>query len=169
MTFSLSAIPAHRGISDEKCTPGIEVGILLNGPLLGRPGLGSQVSNWLGAPQSHSKMQCFWARFTDAAKAGLWKSPVKLATEATPVAVRPLRKRRRCSTCSSVRHCPIPGVVDSADIFMAWLEILRWSSMPKASRASLLPVCLGGHPERPRLAPPHQHQAIGHIRREKLH
>ena len=69
--FSLSAMPAHFGMSDEKCTPGIFVEMLPNGPPLGRPGLGSHVSNWLGAPQSQSRMQCFCAFFVSAAKTGL--------------------------------------------------------------------------------------------------
>lgn len=43
--FSRSAIPAQCGMSDEKCTPGMAVGMLANGPPLGRPGFGSQVSN----------------------------------------------------------------------------------------------------------------------------
>ena len=69
--FNLSAMPAQRGKSEENWTPGIFVGMLPKGPPLGRPGLGSQVSNWLGAPQSHSRMQCFRAFFVCAANNGL--------------------------------------------------------------------------------------------------
>ena len=38
---------AQRGMSEEKCTPGIEVGVLPNGPLEGRPGF--VIANWCGS------------------------------------------------------------------------------------------------------------------------
>ena len=69
--LSLSAIEAHCGISAEKWRPGIFVGVLPNGPPPGRPGFGSQVSNWLGAPHSQRRMQRFSARFASSARAGL--------------------------------------------------------------------------------------------------
>ena len=78
---------AHFGISDEKWTPGTAVGMLPNGPPMGRPGFGSQVSNWLGAPQSQSRMTFFSAFFAAAAKSGLVNRPVKL--------VHRRRRRRR--------------------------------------------------------------------------
>src|SRR5215207_9229161 len=77
------------------------VEMLPNGPLLGRPGFGSQVSNWLGAPQSQSRMTFFCAFSAAFAKIGLVKRPVKLVTAVAPVAVRPFRKRRRWMRCSS--------------------------------------------------------------------
>src|SRR4030095_4240916 len=99
--LSWCAMLAHRGMSDEKCTPGTEVGMLPNGPLLGRPGFGSQVSNWLGAPHSHSRITFFCAFSAAFAKAGLVKSPVKLVTAVAPVAASPFKNKRRCSRCSS--------------------------------------------------------------------
>ena len=92
---------AQRGISEEKCTPGIEVGMLPNGPLVGRPGFGSHVSNWLGAPHSHSSSTFFCAFCTASAKTGFVNKPVKLVTAAAPDAASPFKKRRRCSRCSS--------------------------------------------------------------------
>ena len=93
-TFNLSAISAHWGMSDEKWTPGIFVGMLPNGPPLGRPGFGSHVSNWLGAPHSQRRMQCFCDFFVSAAKTGFWKRLVKLETVASVLPVKPLRKSR---------------------------------------------------------------------------
>src|SRR6266568_596455 len=80
--------------------------MLPKGPPLGRPGLGSHVSNWLGAPHNQSRMQCFCAFFVCAANTGLWNSPVKLDTLASTPPVNPLRKSRRCNRCSSGRHWP---------------------------------------------------------------
>src|SRR5436190_16010374 len=99
--FKCCAILAQRGINDEKCTPGIDVGILPNGPLVGRPGLGSQVSNWLGAPQRKSRRTFLSAFRAASAKAWLVNKPPKLATAVAPDAANPLRKRRRCTRCSS--------------------------------------------------------------------
>src|ERR1044071_2662129 len=79
----------------------MSVGMLPKGPPLGRPGFGSQVSNWLGAPHSHNKSTFFCAFRAASAKTGLVKSPLKLATAVTPEAANPLRNRRRCSRCSS--------------------------------------------------------------------
>ncbi len=39
--------------------PGTDVGIERNGPPVGVPGLGSQVSSWLEPPASQSRMTCF--------------------------------------------------------------------------------------------------------------
>src|SRR6185503_13122404 len=80
--------------------------MLPKGPPLGRPGLGSHVSNWLGAPHNQSRMQCFRAFFVSAANNGLWNSPVKLDTVARTPPVNPLRKSRRCNRCSSGWHSP---------------------------------------------------------------
>src|SRR6187549_1650243 len=41
----------------ETWTPGIVVGIVLLSPPLAWPGLGSNVSNWLGPPPIHRRMQ----------------------------------------------------------------------------------------------------------------
>ena len=66
------------------------VGESLNGPLVGRPGFGYHVSNWLGPPHNHSRMQCFWAFLVSSAKRGLWNSPVKLvALASAPPVVTP--------------------------------------------------------------------------------
>ena len=97
--------------------PGSFVGMLPNGPPDGRPGFGSQVSNWLGAPQSHSRMQCFCARFVSAAKTGFLKRPAKLATLATAPPASPFKKRRRCSVCSFVGHCPGAWLEEGSFIF----------------------------------------------------
>ena len=45
ITAVLCAMEAHLGMSSLKCTPGMEVGMEPKGPLVGVPGLGSQVSN----------------------------------------------------------------------------------------------------------------------------
>ena len=74
--------------------------MLPNGPPDGRPGFGSQVSNWLGAPHSQRRMTFFSAFFAAAAKAGFVNKPLKLVTAAAPDAARPLRNSRRCSRCS---------------------------------------------------------------------
>src|SRR4029450_4537452 len=92
---------AQRGMSDEKCTPGIEVGMLPNGPLLGRPGFGSQVSNWLGAPHSQSRITFFCGFSAALVNTGCVNSPVKLVIAAPPEAVRPFKNKRRCKRCSS--------------------------------------------------------------------
>ena len=94
MMASLSAMEAHLGMSSLKCTPGMAVGIDLKGPLVGVPGFGSHVSNWLGPPQSQSRMQRFCFRLAVSAKAGLEKRPDQLKVEMAP-AVIPSRKRRR--------------------------------------------------------------------------
>src|SRR5690242_18992822 len=94
-TFSLCAMRAQCGMSELKCTPGIDVGRLGYGPPLGRPGLGSHVSNWLGAPQSQSRMQRFCAFFVAEANAGFSNKPEKLVRVAMVPPVNPLRKRRR--------------------------------------------------------------------------
>ena len=39
----------------------------LNGPPVGRPGLGSNVSSWLAPPASHSRMTCFFCLRTSPA------------------------------------------------------------------------------------------------------
>src|SRR5439155_10863554 len=96
-------------IRDEKWTPGIVVGMLPNGPPDGRPGFGSQVSNWLGAPHSQRRMTFFSAFLAAAAKSGLLNKPEKLVTAAAPDAARPLRNSRRWNRCSlGVQR---PGVV----------------------------------------------------------
>jgi len=131
--------------------------MLPNGPPLGRPGLGSQVSNWLGAPHNHSKMHSFCALRVSAAKTELWKSPEKLATAAAPPPTSPLRNNRRCSRCSSVRHCPGVGSMDSEGVITVWSEIPSWSSEPKACREwhpSECPGVAAGMPP-PVLPPPH--------------
>ena len=48
-------------------------------PAAGVPGLGSQVSNWLGAPQSQRRMQCFCSFFACSANAGMENSPAEAA------------------------------------------------------------------------------------------
>ena len=58
------------GISSEMWMPGTEVGIDRNGPPVGAPGLGSQVSSWLEPPASQSRMTCFCFCFSSAASAG---------------------------------------------------------------------------------------------------
>jgi len=83
-TLSSCAIRAQRGINEEKCTPGMDVGMLGNGPLLGRPDLGSHVSNWLGPPHRKSRMTFFCDRRTNSANKGLLKSPWKLVTAVAP-------------------------------------------------------------------------------------
>ncbi len=126
ITFSSWAMRAQRGISDEKCTPGMEVAMLPNGPLLGRPGLGSQVSNWLGPPHSQSRIIFFCDRRTVSANKGLEKSPWKLVTAVAPEAARPFRKRRRCRRCSSgTQH---PGRCSGARSFMPGFN--GWSKTP---------------------------------------
>src|SRR5947209_9042241 len=104
--FSSCANFAQRGISEEKWTPGIEVGMLGKGPLLGRPGLGSHVSNWLGPPHKNSRITFFCARRTVWANNGLVNNPWKLVTAVAPPATRPLRNRRRCNRCSSGTQQP---------------------------------------------------------------
>ena len=94
-TASLSAIEAHLGRSSEKWLPGILVGMLLKGPPVVVPGLGSQVSNWLGPPQSQSRMQCFCFFFAISAKAGAPNKPAQLIEEMAP-AESPWRNLRRC-------------------------------------------------------------------------
>jgi hypothetical protein len=88
---------AQRGISSPKCTPGSFVGMLRNGPAVGRPGFGSHVSNWLGAPQSQSRMQHFCVRFACCAKAGSENKPPQLINERAPAPATPWRNLRRCT------------------------------------------------------------------------
>src|SRR3954471_4362178 len=99
-------IVAHLGINELICTPSTFVLIARNGPPESVPGLGSQVSNWLGAPVSQRRMQCFCCFFASSAKAGSEKSPAQLATETAPVAASPLRNIRRWIVCSGVGHRP---------------------------------------------------------------
>ena len=42
-------------------TPGTAVGIARNGPPVGRPGFGSNVSSWLAPPASQSRITRFWS------------------------------------------------------------------------------------------------------------
>ena len=93
-TASLSAMEAHFGRSSEKWVPGTFVGMLLKGPPVVVPGLGSQVSNWLGPPQSQRRIQCFCFFLAISAKAGAPKRPAKLIDEIAP-AERPCRNLRR--------------------------------------------------------------------------
>jgi hypothetical protein len=86
------------------------------GRRLGRPGFGSQVSNWLGAPHSQSRMQRFCAFRASAANTGLWKRPEKLVTAAAVPPTRPLRKNRRCNRCSSTDIAPDSGSLDSEGV-----------------------------------------------------
>lgn len=51
-----SSIRASRGKYSQKWAPGTLVGTVPNGPPVGAPGLGSKVSNWLGAPLIRTKM-----------------------------------------------------------------------------------------------------------------
>ena len=97
-TASLSAMVAQRDIKLLKWTPGSFVGIERNGPALIRPGLGSHVSNWLGAPQSHKRMHRLAVRLACWAKAGSEKSPAQLPSDTVPAAPRPVRNFRRCRT-----------------------------------------------------------------------
>src|SRR5258708_2472922 len=103
---SLSMIEAHLGISELIWMPGTLVEIARNGPPESVPGLGSQVSNWLGAPVSQSRMQCFCSFLACSANAGNEKSPAQLPTEIAPAPASPLRNRRRCNVCSGVGHPP---------------------------------------------------------------
>ena len=58
------------GISSEIWTPGTAVGIERNGPPVGVPGLGSQVSSWLEPPASQSRMTRFSFRLSSPASTG---------------------------------------------------------------------------------------------------
>ena len=84
MMANLSGMEAHFGMSSEKWVPGTFVGMLLKGPPVDVPGLGSQVSNWEGPPQSQRRMQCFCLRLAISAKAGAPKRPAQLIDEMAP-------------------------------------------------------------------------------------
>ena len=89
--------------------------MLPNGPLDGRPGFGSHVSNWLGAPHSHNKIHRFPFFFTSSANAGELNNPAKLVTtDPSPAVPTPCRNLRRCRVCSSLRHSP-----GSVSLFMS--------------------------------------------------
>src|SRR5882724_9278653 len=105
-TASLSMIDAHLGISELICTPGTFVEIARKGPPESVPGLGSHVSNWLGAPVNHSRMQCFCSLLACSANVGTENNPAQLPTEIAPAPASPLRNMRRCSVCSGVGHSP---------------------------------------------------------------
>ena len=75
--------------------PGILVGILLKGPPVGLPGFGSQVSNWLGPPHNHRRIQCFCFFLAVAENAGFEKSPDQLKVERAP-ALNPSRNLLLC-------------------------------------------------------------------------
>ncbi len=84
------------------CMPGIDVGIEPNGPPEGRPGLESQVSNWLGAPHNQRSMQRLPRLRAESANAGTLNKLRKLATDAAP-AMLPCRNNRRCNRWSTLR------------------------------------------------------------------
>src|SRR5579862_3001639 len=104
---SLSMIVAHFGINSLIRVPGTLVVIARNGPPVGRPGLGSHVSNWLGAPHNHKSMQCFCFFLASSANAGSEKSPAKLESDTAPAPASPFRNMRRCSVCSGGEQWPV--------------------------------------------------------------
>ncbi len=77
--------------------------MLPNGPPVGRPGFGSHVSNWLGAPQSQSRMQCFCAFFVSCGKDGIVKQPRE--TRRTAPARRPRALSEKAADAASARRC----------------------------------------------------------------
>ena len=93
---------AISGMSSEMWIPGTDVGIARNGPPVGAPGLGSQVSSWLEPPASQSKITRFWFRFISAASAGELKisRAVMSAAEAKAPAASEPKKPRRFKECS---------------------------------------------------------------------
>ena len=100
----------------------MRVGMLPNGPLEGRPGFGSHVSNWLGAPHSQSSKQRLCAFLAAAAKAAFSNNPEKLVTAAAVPPVNPFRNSRRCSRCSSTRQLPSAEARPSGGVgaLMGW-------------------------------------------------
>ena len=105
------------GINSEMLMPGTDVGIDRNGPPVGVPGLGSQVSSWLEPPASQSRITRFCCDLSAPAKAGCLRTSstvMSAATAAAPAAIAP-RNPRRPTPCSgepqkvSVRLFDIEG------------------------------------------------------------
>src|SRR6478735_1649526 len=71
-------------------------------------GLGSQVSNWLGAPHNQSRMQCFCWRLACSAKARNENRPLQLKMESAPLATNPCRNGRRFLTQQTRKSIVFP-------------------------------------------------------------
>ena len=56
-TARCSAWAASFGRCWQNCIPDTAVSMAVKGPLVSAPGLGSNVSMWLGPPLSHNRMQ----------------------------------------------------------------------------------------------------------------
>ena len=92
------------GSSSEMWMPGTEVGIARNGPPVGVPGFGSQLSSCERPPAMLMTIMRFCERDISAAIAGEVKRPKFGSTAAAPVAASEPKKRRRLMRCSAVEQ-----------------------------------------------------------------
>src|SRR3954452_2291748 len=76
-------------------TPAIVVGMVLVSPPLAWPGLGSNVSNWLGPPPIHSRMQALPDLRNAGALAMRWSCQVKAPAAAAAAGMNFKKSRRR--------------------------------------------------------------------------
>src|SRR5262245_1000664 len=80
---------ASRAQCSAMCRPGTEVAMARVGPCVSAPGLGSNVSNWLGPPAIHNRMQARFWRFSSLAKEGSGR------TRPAPARAAPASRKRR--------------------------------------------------------------------------